>query len=231
MNKQPLYIGLAAVLAGGVALAAYEGSRGDYAQVIEVEPVTAPQEIYADVVSATPVREVVATPRQICNDVAVQRRLPERDGNVGGTVAGAVIGGLLGNQVGGGDGRKLATVAGAVAGGYAGREVDRRNVGGRVVSDTQRQCETISEAREQIVGYDVSYRTEAGEAGTMRHPEEPGSRISLGVQDAVVAYDVTYRHEDVQRRVRMDHDPGNRLPVVDGKVVLPVANEPAVERG
>lgn len=43
-----------------------------------------------------------------------------------GVVAGAVLGGLLGNQVGGGDGRKLATVAGAVGGGFAGNEVEKR---------------------------------------------------------------------------------------------------------
>lgn len=229
MNTKPLYIGLAAVLVGGVALAAYERTRGDYAQVVAVDPVMQPQEQFGEVVASTPVREVVSTPRQVCNDVAVQRRLPERDGNVGGAVAGAVIGGLLGNQVGGGDGRKLATVAGAVAGGYAGREVDRRHVGGRVVADTERRCETVSEAREQIVGYDVSYRTAEGETGHLRVTREPGAQVSLGVQDTVVAYDVTYRHEDVQRRVRMDHDPGNRLPVVDGRVVTEA--DPAPGRG
>jgi outer membrane lipoprotein SlyB len=41
-------------------------------------------------------------------------------------VTGAVLGGVLGNQVGGGNGRKLATVAGAVGGGYAGNEVEKR---------------------------------------------------------------------------------------------------------
>lgn len=43
-----------------------------------------------------------------------------------GVVAGAVLGGVLGNQVGGGDGKKLATVAGAVGGGYAGNEIEKR---------------------------------------------------------------------------------------------------------
>jgi uncharacterized protein YcfJ len=229
MNKQAIYIGAAAVLVGGVAFAAYQGARGDYAQVIEVEPVMQPREAIAEVVSATPVSDVVATPRQICNDVAVQRRLPERDGNAGGAIAGAVIGGLLGNQVGGGDGRKLATVAGAVAGGYAGREVDRRHVGGRVVSGTERQCQTISEAREQIVGYDVSYLTEDGESGQMRSEKKPGDTISLGMRDTIVGYDVTYRYEDVQRSIRMDHDPGDRLPVIDGKVVI--ATDSPVDRG
>jgi uncharacterized protein YcfJ len=40
-----------------------------------------------------------------------------------GTGVGAVVGGLLGNQVGGGNGKKLATVAGVLLGGYAGNEV------------------------------------------------------------------------------------------------------------
>ena len=220
MSKNALFIGLAAVLGGGVAIAAYQGIRADYAQVVSVEPIMQPQEQFAEVVSATAVSDVVSVPRQICHDVAVQQRLPERDGNVGGTVAGAVIGGLLGNQVGGGKGRRLATVAGAVAGGYAGREVDRRHVGGRVVTGTEQRCDTISEAREQIVGYDVAYLTDDGESGQIRTQKKPDERVSLGVQDTIVGYDVTYRYRDVQREIRMDHDPGDRLPVVDGKVVI-----------
>lgn len=43
-----------------------------------------------------------------------------------GIVAGAVLGGVLGNQVGGGNGKKLATVAGVVGGGFAGNEVEKR---------------------------------------------------------------------------------------------------------
>lgn len=40
-----------------------------------------------------------------------------------GTGIGAVVGGVLGNQIGGGNGKKLATVAGVLLGGYAGNEV------------------------------------------------------------------------------------------------------------
>lgn len=40
-----------------------------------------------------------------------------------GTGVGALVGGLLGNQVGGGNGKKLATIAGVLMGGYAGNEV------------------------------------------------------------------------------------------------------------
>jgi uncharacterized protein YcfJ len=40
---------------------------------------------------------------------------------------GAVIGGLIGNQVGGGNGKKLATVAGVIGGGMLGNEIANRN--------------------------------------------------------------------------------------------------------
>jgi len=40
---------------------------------------------------------------------------------------GAVVGGLLGNQIGDGNGKKLATLAGIIGGGYAGNELANRN--------------------------------------------------------------------------------------------------------
>lgn len=43
-----------------------------------------------------------------------------------GAVAGALLGGVIGNQVGGGNGKKLATVAGAIGGGLAGNEIEKR---------------------------------------------------------------------------------------------------------
>ena len=44
-----------------------------------------------------------------------------------GVATGAVIGGLIGNQVGGGNGKKLATLAGVIGGGYVGNEIAKRN--------------------------------------------------------------------------------------------------------
>jgi uncharacterized protein YcfJ len=46
--------------------------------------------------------------------------------NYVGIGTGAVIGGLLGNQVGHGNGRKLATLAGMIGGGLVGNEVQER---------------------------------------------------------------------------------------------------------
>lgn len=165
-----LAIALGALLVGGVATAGFinNNDRGStnnpmavdgayraadsgatglaYADVVGVEPVIEREERYATVIGTDPVREssTTTTPQQVCEDVAVQERRPERDGNVGGTVAGALIGGLVGNQVGGGNGRKAATAAGAVAGGFIGNRVDRNHVGGQVVSRVDRRCRTVN---------------------------------------------------------------------------------------
>src|SRR3546814_88569 len=74
-----------------------DGGRVAYANVVAVEPITETEKLYATVIGTDPVRETStsSTPREVCNDVVVQERLPERDGNVGGTVAGAIIGGLV----------------------------------------------------------------------------------------------------------------------------------------
>ena len=198
--------------------------RPAYADVIRVAPVVHSQKRYGTVLDTEPVRETIASsaPREVCEDVAVQERLPERDGNVGGTAVGAVIGGLVGNQVGKGDGRKAATVAGAVAGGFIGNRVDRRHEGGRVVARTERQCHTVSETTttSRITAWNVTYRTPEGRTEHMRAEAKPGSRIPLGTERTVVGYDVTYRYDGREGRVRTARDPGDRLPVVDGEVVV-----------
>ena len=201
--------------------------RLEYASVLAIEPITEREPQYATVIGSEAIRETTTTsaPREVCNDVVVQERLPERDGNVGGTVAGAVIGGLVGNQVGGGNGRKLATVAGAVGGGFAGREVDRRHVGGRVVERVDRQCRTVQDSSQssRVVAYNVTYRNPDGTTGTMRTDSKPANRIALGDTEVTVGYDVTYSYDGVERSIRMDERPGDRLPVIDGQVVTQVA--------
>ena len=200
----------------------------DYADVINVKPINEKEKLYATVIGTDPVRETStsSTPREVCEDVVVQERLPERDGNVGGTVAGALIGGLVGNQIGGGNGKKAATVAGAAAGGYIGNRVDRNHVGGKVVNRTERQCHTVSESSQstRVIAYNVTYRNPDGTTGTMRTESKPGERISLGNEKQTVGYDVTYRYDGEERTIQMDERPGDRLPVVDGQVVTQVAS-------
>jgi uncharacterized protein YcfJ len=197
--------------------------RLDYADVTAVVPVTRSEQRYATVIGSAPITETTSSTasREVCEDVVVQERLPERDRNVGGTVAGALIGGLVGNQVGDGNGRKAATVAGAAAGGYIGNRIDRRHEGGQVVDRTERQCRTVSEPTSQsrTVAWEVTYRTPEGTTERMRTERKPGSRIPVGTDKIVVGYDVTYRYQGEEGRVRLDERPGQRLPVVDGMVM------------
>lgn len=265
MNKNTIAIAIAALLVGGVSVAAFQHARSPktadavvpvaageqtadatlaadaaaldnsiasapqaaWADVVDVKPVTQKEKLYATVIGTDPIRETTtsSTPREVCNDVVVQERLPERDGNVGGTVVGAVVGGLIGNQVGKGNGRKLATVAGAVGGGFAGREIDKRHVGGQVVNRTERQCQTVSESSQstRVIGYNVTYRNPDGSKDTMRMGSKPGSRIALGSEDRTIGYDVTYRYDGQEQTIRMDHKPGERLPVIDGQIVTQTA--------
>ena len=249
MKSNTLAIALAALLVGGVAVAAFQDNRGDlpgdaagvgggleYAAVVAVDPVTEPREQYAQVLGTDAIRETstTSTPRQVCNDVVVAERLPERDGNVGGTVAGALIGGLVGNQIGGGNGKKLATVGGAVAGGVIGNKVDKRHVGGQVVNRTEQRCHTTTATSKSthVVGYTVTYRNPDGTTGTLRTDEKPGERIALGTEQVPVAYDVTYEYDGQRRTVRLPERPlQDRLPVVDGHVMTQVAaSEPGTTR-
>ncbi|KAB7763468.1 glycine zipper 2TM domain-containing protein [Xanthomonas maliensis] len=244
-NTTTILVAAGALLVGGVATAAFMNNRpqsGDYvangqpaprgleyADVVRVAPITQREPQYAQVINSNAVRETTtsSSPREVCRDVVVQERLPERDGNVGGTVAGALIGGLVGNQFGSGNGRKLATAAGAVGGGFIGNRIDRNHVGGRVVDRTERQCHTESANSQssRVVGYDVTYRNADGTTGTMRMDSKPGDRISLGDADNVVAYDVTYRYDGMEKTVRMNDKPASdRLPVVDGQLVTQTAS-------
>ena len=46
-----------------------------------------------------------------------------------------------------------------------------------------------------------------------------------------MAYDVTYLHEGVENTVRMDEDPGERLPVLDGQIMTRMATASSPDRG
>lgn len=53
-------------------------------------------------------------------------------------------------------------------------------------------------------------------------------RIVNRTEQKVVAYDVRYRLDGKLGTVRMDHEPGQRIPVRDGRLVL--SEEPAAEK-
>lgn len=141
---------------------------------------------HAEVVNTQPVTKSVKIPREECHEETVVHQKPVKDTNrIAGKAVGAVLGGVLGHQVGGGSGKKVATVAGAVAGGYAGDRVQDNMQKKDTYTTVEQRCNTVYETREDIVGYDVTYR--------------------LNDQESVV---------------RMSYDPGNKIPLKDGELVL-----------
>jgi uncharacterized protein YcfJ len=228
MNK--LTIGAIAVLAAGVAVGAYKTGFGQqYADVVSSTPITVKEPVYGDVVAVQPVTQLVQGTQQVCADQQVTKRRAERFGNKDGAVAGAVVGGLIGNQIGGGKGKTAATLAGVVGGAYAGREIDRRHQGGDTYTETERVCHSEPTSHQQTVGYDVQYRTEDGQVLTKREQAKPGERLLLGEKDVVVGYDVAWKYQDQSGVIRMDEQPGERLPMQDGAIL--VAAKPATVTG
>lgn len=134
---------------------------------------------YAQVVSATPIKETVKTPRQECRNVTVTHRRPVQDENrLAGSVLGAVAGGVVGHQFGGGHGRTVATVIGALGGGYAGNQVQGALQDNDTWTSTQQRCNTVYDKNEKMLGYDVTYKI-GDQQGKIRMDHDPGSQIPL----------------------------------------------------
>lgn len=141
---------------------------------------------HAEVVKTEPLTKQIQIPHEECRDETVVRQKPVKDEHrIAGKAIGAVVGGVLGHQVGGGSGKKVATVAGAVAGGYAGDRVQDNMQKNNTYTTTEQVCNTVYETREEITGYNV-----------------------------------TYRLNDEEATVKMTYDPGQRIPVKDGQLVL-----------
>ena len=163
------------MLVGGVLGAVVATAGGAFATYALVD--RGPK--FADVLAVEPVKETIRTPREVCREVTVTRQRPVQDSNrIAGTAAGAVVGGLLGNQIGGGNGKKIATVAGAIGGGYAGNQVQGRMQANDTYSTTETRCNTVTDTHDKIVGYDVKYDI-GGEIGKVRMDRDPGERIPL----------------------------------------------------
>jgi uncharacterized protein YcfJ len=97
------------------------------------------------------------------------------------------------------------TVAGAVVGGV---------VGNQFGSGSGKKAATAAGAvAGGYAGNKIQEKMQAGNTytATERHCRTVGQRT--------VAYDVTYRLDGRQGVVRMDHDPGSRIPVKDGELV------------
>ncbi|EEQ04518.1 hypothetical protein yrohd0001_29690 [Yersinia rohdei ATCC 43380] len=138
---------------------------------------SAPQ--YAQVLTATPIKETIKTPRQECRNVTTTHRQPVKDENqITGSVLGAVAGGVLGHQVGGGRGKDIATVAGALAGGYAGNRVQSNMQESDTYTTTQQRCQTVYDKSQKMLGYDVTYKI-GDQQGKIRMDRDPGTQIPI----------------------------------------------------
>ncbi|KPB31215.1 Outer membrane protein [Pseudomonas amygdali pv. myricae] len=126
-----------------------------------------------------PINQQIKTPREVCKDVTVTRQAPVKDQHqIVGSVIGAVAGGLLGNQIGGGNGKKIATVAGAVGGGYAGNKVQEGMQERDTYTTTQNRCTTVNDVSDKVVGYNVKYKLNE-KVGQVRMERDPGSQIPV----------------------------------------------------
>jgi uncharacterized protein YcfJ len=142
---------------------------------------------YAEVLRVKEVTQTVATPRQDCREVQLQKQAPVKDEHrVAGTVIGGVAGGLLGNQVGGGRGKTIATVAGAAGGAYAGNQIQKNMQEKDVVTTTETRCTTVNEKSQKLVGYDVTVRLD-GKEKVVRTSYKPDGRIPVQDGQLVLA--------------------------------------------
>ncbi len=136
---------------------------------------------WADVLRVDPVYDRVQTsaPREVCDEVPVERR-SDNGNRAAGTVLGAIVGGVLGNTVGKGDGRKAATVAGAVVGGAVGNNVARGQ--DSYYSDVEQRCHVVQDVAEErrLIAYDVQYRYR-GDVFMSRLDYDPGDRLRVRV--------------------------------------------------
>ena len=161
---------LAGLILGGVvvtAVGAYASTKSDLFQE------------YADVVAVEPAFDNKQTARQVCGDESVTQQVPVKDEKrIAGTAIGAVVGGVLGNQIGSGDGKKIATAAGAVAGGYAGSKIQKGLQERNTETVKGERCETVYDNEKIAAGYQVTYVLD-GKQGVVRMDHEPGTRIRV----------------------------------------------------
>lgn len=149
------------MLAGGLLLAGWSASAGEYGTVV----------------SSTPVYTQVAVPQQQCYDEP-QAVAPRNSG--AGALAGAVIGGLIGNQFGRGGGRVATTGAGMIAGAVIGNNIEGQPSGSVAMV---RRCQTVTGYESRVTAYDVVYDYQGRRFSSRmaQDPGTPGSAIALDV--------------------------------------------------
>ena len=128
----------------------------------------------ARVLSATPIVQQVAIPRQVCTNETVYTGQRTTGG---GAVLGAIAGGAAGNAVGKGSGRAAATAIGVIGGAVLGNQIEGN---GQPRYQNVQRCTTETYYENRTVGYDVVYEY-AGRQYTTQMAQPPGAQIPLQV--------------------------------------------------
>ena len=105
--------------------------------------------------------------------------------------------------------RIAGTAIGAVVGGVLGSQIG---------SGSGRDAATVAGAA--AGGYAGSKIQKRIQQGNVEESTETQCVTVYDIESVQAGYDVTYELDGVQKVVRMDHDPGKRIPVEDGKLVL-----------
>lgn len=126
------------------------------------------------VLSATPVMQQVAVPRQVCTTEQVE---VQQQKSGAGAALGAIAGGAMGNAVGQGAGRAAATVLGVIGGAIVGDRVE-----GAPPSQMQniQRCGTQTFYENRPVAYNVVYEF-GGKQYAVQMPNDPGPSIQLQI--------------------------------------------------
>lgn len=103
----------------------------------------------------------------------------------------------------------IGTVAGAVLGAVVGKQIGGGS--GKKVATA---------AGAVAGGYAGNKTQESMQANNTYSTTERRCRTVTDTQSEVIGYDVRYLLNDIEGQVRMDHNPGGSIPVVDGQLVL-----------
>jgi uncharacterized protein YcfJ len=109
--------------------------------------------------------------------------------------------------------RLTGTVIGAVAGGVLGNAVGGHgsNTGAKV----------IGAAAGGVAGHEIQRKMQENDTYTTT---EQHCQTAYDTSERTVGYRVTYKIGDKTGQVKLDHDPGPRIPVRDGQLVLTEAH-------
>jgi uncharacterized protein YcfJ len=139
-------------------------------------------ESFANVVSVTPITEMVNRPTQNCwteYQQITQAAPQQRDRDVLGAVIGGVAGGLLGSQIGRGAGRVAGAAVGAGVGAIVGDRLSHQESGAATAAPIQR-CQQVDHFENVTTAYNVVYEYD-GQRFSSRLPYNPGNQLRINV--------------------------------------------------